>query len=161
MRWGCVVGQYALCRPTMPVASRLPCAARETGASRKLACGSNMRLADPRFAVLLGGLDVRPSAHRPPPWTSRGCILHPEARYAVRVGRSLVRRRAAQLFADQGRALSERSEFARTPRKASSAGKPEGPSAVGSTGPYRVPGGLSSEQAYNNISGTIGAISEL
>ena len=35
--WGCGGGRYALCRPTMPVASRLPCAARETGASRKLA----------------------------------------------------------------------------------------------------------------------------
>src|SRR5215207_9233791 len=34
-------------------------------------------------------------------------------------------RRGAQLFADQGRELFERSEFARTPRKASTAGCPQ------------------------------------
>ncbi len=49
---------------------------------------------------------------------------HPQARCAVRVGRSLLRRRAAQCFADQGHMLFERSEFMWTPRNASSAGQP-------------------------------------
>ena len=66
--------------------------------------------------------------------------VHVGGWYAL--GRPLRHRRAAQRQADQGRVLSERSEFTRTPPAASSAGQPERPvtsAGTAHTAPRRAP----------------------
>ena len=115
------------------------------------------RLADPRFTALLGGLDVRPSAYRPPPWTGGCCIQGPrynrrglpaahstpQARHAVRVGDPLCaaeERSVSRIRARDCLSTTKWSEFGRDPAKREHRKGARRAGVPGSHGPYRVPG---------------------